>query len=60
MGSHNYGMQTFDKYSWYQVLEHGEKCAFETNAAIALSIGLTKVIYEDYESTLLFILKYIE
>ena len=31
----NYGVQTFDKYDWYQVLGHLEKCAFETIAAIA-------------------------
>ena len=35
MESHNYGVQTFDKYSWYQVLGHIENCTFETNAAIA-------------------------
>ena len=31
----NYGMQTLDKNDWYQVMGHLEKCAFETNAAIA-------------------------
>ena len=36
---------------------HLEKCAFETNAAIALVLGLTKVIYDDYASILLFIIK---
>ena len=30
----NYGVQTFDKYDWYQVMEHKVNCAFETNAAI--------------------------
>ena len=29
-------VQTFDKNDWYQVMGHLEKCAFETNAAIAL------------------------
>ena len=32
-------VQTFDKNYWYQVTEHLEKCAFETNAAIA-QIGI--------------------
>ena len=30
-----YGVQTFDKYYWYQVMGYYEKCAFETNEAIA-------------------------
>ena len=30
-----YGVQTFDKYDWYQVMGHLEKCTFETNEAIA-------------------------
>ena len=30
-----YGVQTFDKYDWHQVLGHYVKCAFEINAAIA-------------------------
>ena len=37
--AHNYGVQTFDKNYWYQVMGHLEKCAFETNAAIA-QIGI--------------------
>ena len=32
---HNCGVQTFDKFGLYQVMGHLEKCAFETNAAIA-------------------------
>ena len=32
---HNYGVQTFDKNDWYQVMGHLEMCAFENNAAIA-------------------------
>ena len=35
MEPHNCGVQPFDKYGWYQVMGHLEKCAFETNAAIA-------------------------
>ena len=33
--AHNYGVQTFDKNDQYQGMGHLEKCAFETNAAIA-------------------------
>ena len=35
MELHNYGVQTFEMYGLYQVLGHLEKCAFETNEAIA-------------------------
>ena len=33
--AHNYGVLIFHKNDWYQVVGHLEKCAFETNAAIA-------------------------
>ena len=57
MEPHNRGVQTFDKNDWYQVMGHLEKCTFETNAAIVqIGIGLTKVIYDDYASILLFII----
>ena len=39
MEAHYYGVQTIDKYDWYQVMGHLEKCAFETNAATA-QIGI--------------------
>ena len=29
MESHNYGVQSFEKYSWHQVKGHVEMCAFE-------------------------------
>ena len=38
MEAHNYGVQTFDKNDWYQVIGHLEKSAFETNAATALLV----------------------
>ena len=35
MEATNYGVETLDKNDWYQIMGHLEKCAFETNAAIA-------------------------
>ena len=55
MEAQNYDVQTFDKYDWYQVMGHKVNYRFETNAAIA-QISITKVIYDDYASNLLFII----
>ena len=44
MPAYNFGVQTFGKYGWYQVMGHLEKCAFETMNVYYSLLGLIKVI----------------